>query len=420
MANEGQSTQHGLMGMYVLKDNHGCQVYRPTWNGTRTIIRPFPGRNPENPTEWDPFRLSDQPRDYGDWIRRYDMSVSLGNPGITFIIKDPMDHLADEQQNPVWMLHRAITQAIKNGVGLPSWPPLTMGAAGRSAPLDRPKDGYLLQGILMEHKSQVQDPPRGVQMDHKPVVMLLSQSAGNALLSKLEECNSEGGFRYSNLVDLDTGLYIQFHQAGTQRANAGPRTMSMTGGGGRAADNMKYEVEILEDYNGILPTFDGIHDLAAAHVRAWDDIIRIPTYEEQVGLLCNAGLPESAIVYALGDVYGEIIPQHVHEKARAQMGGAGPVVGAVNTTAPMQRPAAGGAANPMQRRAPVAPPPPPPAEEAPFDVPEETPAPAPVAEQAAAPAQAFDAQPTHAEPGRTAQTAAALARARGRAKQQQS
>jgi hypothetical protein len=259
--------------------------------------------------------------------------------------------------------------------------------------------------------------------------MLLSQSAGNALLTKLEERNPDGSFRYANLVDLDTGLYIQFHQAGTQRAVAGPRTMSMTGGGGRAADNMKYEVEILEDYNGILPTFDGIHELVAAHVRAWDDIIRIPTYEEQVGLLCNAGLPESAIVYALGDVYGEIIPQHVHEKARAQMGGGGPVVGAVSTTNQMQRPAASGAANPMQRRAPApAVAPPPPAEDdVPFDAqaPQEpqasTPAPAPVAAQAAAPAQAaaFDGQPTHAEPGRTQATAAALARARNRAKQAQ-
>jgi len=408
MASEGQSTQHGLMGMYVLKDNHGCQVYRPTWSGTRTIIRPFPGRNPENLNEWEPFRLSDQPRDYGDWIRRYDMAVSLGNPGITFIVKDPMDHMADSQQCPVWMLHRAITNAIKAGTGLPSWPPLTMGSAGRGAQLDRPKDGYLIQGILMEHKSLAQDPPRGSQVDHKPVVMLLSQSAGNALMAKLEERNPDNSFRYENLVDLDSGLYIQFHQAGTQNRNNAPRTMNTVGG--RQADNMKYEVEILEDYSGILPTFPGIHELAQSHVRAWDDIIRIPTYEEQVALLCNAGLPESAIVYALGDVYGDIIPQHIHDKAREGMTGgpAGPVVGAVRSN-PMQRQApAMTTTNPMQRRAPAPPP---------EDV-EEVPEPtmAPVATQAATTAP-FDAQPTHAAPERTKATSDALARARSRALQ---
>lgn len=402
MANEGQSSQHGLQGMYVLREGAGCQIYRPTWNGTRTILRPFPGRNPEAPTEWDPFRLSEEARDYGDWIRRYDMAMSLGNPGITFILKDPMNKTADDQQNPVWMLYRAINQAIKQGSGLSSWNPLIFGAAGRSAPLSAPKDGYLMQGILMEHKSVPQSPPRGVQMQDRPVVMLLPQSAGNALLEKLEERNADGSHKWDGLTDLEGGMYIQFHQAGTQNRAAGaPRSMTSLIGAGGATDNNRYEVAFVEDYNGILPSFDSIHELAEAHVKLWDDIVRIPTVEEQVGMICGAGIPASAVVYALGDVYGEFIPPHVHEQARAQLGGAGPVVGAVTTT-----PARTVAANPMTRtRQPVAPPAPP-AEEA-----QEVAAPAP------APAASFDPQPTHAEAGRSKATTDALARARRRAQQ---
>jgi hypothetical protein len=396
--------------MHVLREGAGCQVYRPTWSGTRTILRPFPGRNPEAPTEWDPFRLSEEPRDYGDWIRRYSMAMSLGNPGVTFVIKNPMDKVTDDQQNPVWMLYRAVNQAIKAGSGHPSWNPLIFGAAGRSAPLSAPKDGYVMQGILMEHKSVPCQPPKGCQMQDRPVVFLMSQSAGNALLEKLEELNADGTHRWDNLTDLNSGMYIQFHQAGTQNRAAGaPRSMTslISGGGGGGADNNRYDVEFLEDYNGILPSFDGIEALAAAHVKLWDDIIRIPTVEEQVGLICGAGIPASAIVYALGDVYGDVIPQHIHDKARAEMGGAGSVIGAVTT---VRAPAV--VANPMTRTRPAAPP----------VAPASAESPEPVATTPAAPAQSdaqFDPPPTSAETSRTKATMAALNKARERAKQAQ-
>lgn len=417
MVNEGQSAQHGLQGMYVLKDSAGCQIYRPTWSGTRTIIRPYPGRNPENPQEWDPFRLSDEPRDFGDWIRRYDMAFSLGNPGVTFITKDPMNKTIDDQQNPVWMLYRSITQAVKNGSGLPSWNPLIFGAAGRSAQLSAPKDGYLLQGVLFEHKSIPFTPPKGSQMDHRPVVMLLSQSAGKALLDKLEERNAEGLPVWEGVTDLDGGYFIQFHQAGTQQRGTGPSRSLAALGSSSVAENMRYEVELFESYNGtVLPNFEGIETLANAHVRLWDTIVRIPTIQEQIGIICNAGIPESAVVYALGDVYGNYIPQHVHEKARQQRNnpsglGDGPVVGAIST-APAQP------AQPARRpRAPM----PAPVEEVdmnepPFDVDD----PAPTADQltpAPAPVASATRQPTHADANRSKATVEALARARQRARQ---
>ena len=102
----GQSSRGGLTGVYILKENAGCMIYRPSWNRTPTISRVFPGRNPENPAELDPFRLSNELRDYGDWIRRYDAIVGLGTPGSTFIIRDPREDDIDVQQNPCWMLFR--------------------------------------------------------------------------------------------------------------------------------------------------------------------------------------------------------------------------------------------------------------------------------------------------------------------------
>lgn len=415
MANEGQSSQRGLQGMYVLRDGAGMQIFRPTWQGTRTVFRPFPGKDPEDPTRFDPFRLSDEDRDFGDWIRRYDMAFSFGVPGITFILKDPLDKTVDDQQSPVWMLYRSITQAVKSGQGLPAWNPLIFGATGRAAPLSAPKDGYLMQGILMEHKSVVQDPPRGCALEHQPVLLLMSQSAGEALIHKLSERNEDGSYRWPDLVNLDAGMFIQFHQAGTQSQHAGaPRQMNATAklGEGNAADNNRYEVEFLETYSGILPSYDGIHEVAAAHVKPWDDIVRIPTIEEQVRMLCGAGIPATAIVYALADAYGDFIPQHIFDQARAQQGGTGA------PAAPAGNPMARGGA-PMGRMAtdtkqdPSMPSAQPSTRSAGMGAKVTTPAQTPPAEETET--AEFDPQPSHAAPERTRSTMDALARARARA-----
>lgn len=416
MSDQGQPTQRGLQGMYLLRDNAGCQVYRPTWNGTRTIFRPFPAKDPDNPQAWDPFRLSDEAGDFGDWIRRYDVAFSLGNPGITFVAKSPFD--PDDAQNPVNLLHRSINQAVKSGTGDPSWNPLIFGAKGRSAPLSPYKDGYVMQGILMEHKSNPQNPPRGSLPEHQPVVFLMSQSAGAALLEKLNERNQEGKWAWPDITSLDAGMFVQFHQAGTQHnagAGSAPRQMGQQGPvGGGIAENNSYEVEFLELYNGISPTFPTIQQLAETHVRSWDDIVRTPTPEEQIRLICSAGIPASAIVYALGDIYRDAIPQHIWDQANATR---------QQSTVPFNQPQGGGSANPMQQT-----------QESPFVSPSTPPAEtaAPVAQSPTQPAtgdnvqsepapspeaQGFDAQPQHTTQERATSTIAALQAARERAAQ---
>jgi hypothetical protein len=435
MNQEGQPSQRSNFGMYVLKDNAGFQIYRPTWQGTRTIFRIFPGRNPENPSEWDKFRLSDEDRDFGDWIRRYDIAFSFGVSGATFITKDPRDGTIDDQQNPVWMVYKSITQAVKSGQGEQAWNPLVFGQPGRGAPLSPVKDGYVIQGILMEHKSKPQSPPRGCLMEHSPVMLLLSQSAGAALLDKLSEKTEDGAWRWPDITALDGGMFVQFHQAGTQSHNAGaPQSMDAPNHvGSRGMADKAYEVELLERYGTVPPTYDAIHAVADAHVKPWDDIIRIPTVEEQVRLLCGAGIPATAIVYALGDMYREYIPPHVFDQAMAQrtstvvpgarpagwqtgdvpanpMGGApaNPMGGAPAN--PMggapANPMGGAPANPMsQQAAPAA---------QPADTPPWEGAPAGNGGAAAA---GFDPPPTHVSNEAASATMSALERARARARQ---
>jgi len=323
--NQGVPTDRGLHGMHILKESAGCQVWKPVWGGKRTIIRPLPVLDPDNPTQWDPFRLSDAPHGFGDWIRRYDIAFSIGTPGITFITRDPRDNDLDAQQNPVWMLHRTIPAAVRSGQAPSSWGRLVVGQQNRPNVISPPKDGYVMQGILVEWGDRPRVPPVGLQASDKPVVFLMSQSAGEALLEALQRKNSDGSWLYPDLTRLDGGAFIQFHQAGTQQARPVPQqqaqslsTMQRPLGGGQQKEEKRYEVEILSNYNGTLPVLTDLEPMLKERARRtmWDDILHVPTIEEQVRRLSNCGLPASAVVYALGEAYGDMIPEDVIAAAR--------------------------------------------------------------------------------------------------------
>jgi hypothetical protein len=324
-ANDGVPTGRGLQGVHILRDGSGCQIYKPSWKGTRTIVRPIPVRNPDNPAEWDSFRISDSPHGFGDWIRRYDMAFSIGVPGITFITQDPRDREFDAQQNPVWMLHRAIPAAVRAAQAPASWGPLVVGQQGRPLPISAPKDGYVMQCVVVERNSKPVLPPAGSQPQDQTVIFLMSQSAGEALIEKLMERDAAGNYLYDNITDLDAGMFIQFHQAGSQQfvqgsqggqLGAGPAPL---GSGGQQLEN-RYAVEILPDYNGISAAIPHLANMLAekANRTMWDNILHVPTIEEQVRRLCHCGLPASAVVYALSEVYADLIPGEVLEAARTE------------------------------------------------------------------------------------------------------
>jgi hypothetical protein len=407
--------------MYILRDNSGCRIYKPSWNGTRTVIRPLPVIDPET-GQWTPGRRSDAPRDLGDWIRSYPVAFGIGMQGVTFIVKDPRDDTFDVSQSPAALLYRAIPAAVKAGQAPPAWSPLLFGRDGRGAALTPIKPGYLIQCILMEHKSKPFNPPMGSRPDDPVVVMLLTQSAGEALLAKLEERNANGDLRHPDVVDLKHGAFLQFHQTGTQ----GPQLPM--GSGTQQKVELSYDVDIYDSYLNIPADITGLGEMLARKVKAWDDIVHVPTLEEQVRKLCHCGIPASALVYALGETYGAMIPDDIREQAyttqpQQQTGwgqpaqppqpaasggwGAQRAATADATMPSAQTVAAATAAPPTQAEPPAN------AWTAPVAAQSAPPAPQTVA--AAAQAEGYDAPPANTDPGRSRATMDALDRARQRA-----
>jgi len=321
---EGAPTGRGLQGFHILNEGAGCQIWKPTWGGKKTIIRPLPVRDPENPDRWDPFRLNDSPHGFGDWIRRYDMAFSIGLPGITFITQDPRDRDLDAQQNPVWMLHRSIPAAVRGGQAPSSWGPLVVGQQGRPDAISPPKDGYMMQGIIVEWNDKPRLPPLGIQPQDQQVVFLMTATAGEALIEKVSEKLPDGTWKYPDLVDLNGGAYVQFHQFGSQAPpQQGPQggLLGAGGGGGQQKLENRYEVEILDNYNNMPPALAHLEPMLAerASRTMWDKILHIPTLEEQVRRISRCGIPASAIVYALGEAYGDMIPEEIQAQARNEM-----------------------------------------------------------------------------------------------------
>ena len=289
----GGGSDRGIL-LLTPKGQSSCYVYKPSWFETRTVFRILPGRNPENPAEFDQFQLSEEPGDFGDWIRPYPAVYRLGEPGITFIYHDPRDDSVDVQQYPVWVFGPAIKAAAKAQQALPSWGPLLA-----TDVLDRKKPTtlYVVQAILFEHKSQRKNPPIGAP-GGKTCVIYMTKSAGEALRDAVISAGVD-------IVDPNAGAFVSLFQA--------PSTGPNEGGN-------KYACQLLADYHGMSPSLQNFPGWEN-QVLPWDQIIKVMSVEEQVRLLCQCGYPESAMVYALQPRYEEYIPKSALEKAYMESGG---------------------------------------------------------------------------------------------------
>lgn len=321
---DGGGATGGLPNVHIVSDSSGCSVYKPSWNYTRTVFRIFPGRDPDNPSALDPFRRSDDVRDYGDWIRKYDAVVNLGDNGVTFITRDPRDSEFDRQNSPAWLLFRTVSNAVKRGQCPSTWNPLCFGKEGRGAPLSAPTDIYLLQGILLEHKSKAMTPPRGMNADDATVILMLSFSAGRALLEELDKRDEAGNYLWPDITSLDGGAYVTFYQEGTPLTAQQPtqtRVLGMadTAGPRQNRDVQRYGCTISATYNGMPASLAHMRDGILPKIKAWDEIIQHYTVEQQVRMICASGLPASAITASLQEAYGQFIPSTTFEKARTEL-----------------------------------------------------------------------------------------------------
>lgn len=331
-ASAGSSSNN--FGKYVVKRIPGVDYWSPAW-GEETVIRIFPALNPDDNSEFDVFRVSNKPCDFGDWIRAYEAVRNFGQPGVTMLLHNGLDQSYDAQmRNPCWVLYRAITQALNQGQGLAEWIPLTRGSPGRSAPLSRPSKLYLVQCAIFRHKSKDTfgqgKPPLGSSADGPTIVMGLPPSAGESLIKQLEEkaedwkgqADDIAQYKYGDIVGADDGAFVHIYELGkdprsraASQVNPASIYQSSTTSTKAGLDPKGYGVFItktLDDRpNDVPASLSGIEDLIKSKIRSWDTILDFKSDEEQARVIAPL-FPASAILYAFRE-HPSWIPPGVRE-----------------------------------------------------------------------------------------------------------
>ncbi len=330
-ADHGNSNQGTKQGKFIIKNN-AAQHWNPCWGEGVTVIRPYPARSVEQGVTWDPYRFSDANGDFGDWIRRYDAVRNFGDPGVTFIIADPADPVREDPQNlPAWVLFNAIDRAVNAGQEQQGWAGLLRGGRGRSPVLSRPSEVYLLQGAIMQNKSELYNPPRGFGED-KPLVLELSMNAGVSLVTELNRKVENGSapdgdwehlFLNGDPVGLANGRFITFYKLADgdprvrqQQQAGGWNTAPQTQNGQRQQEPIGFGCYLEPTFNGMPANLQQFEQQLIGKVQPWDEILWFPTVDEQAHLISDK-FPPDMILYAWRD-HPHWIPEAIRNRAVAQ------------------------------------------------------------------------------------------------------
>lgn len=331
-------------GNYILKRGAG-EIRKPSWNRTESVVRFLPQWNFET-NQWEPYRCSPAPMDFGDWIRRYDAVRGFGESGITFLLYDPVANPAyDIQSNPCVILYRAINGAIDAKQCEPDWPALLKGGNNRRAALGRHVPIYIARCGIFRIKSKdmatADRSPLGLANSDPPFFLELPKTAGEKLIALLEDRNEDfkgdpedyqAAYKHGDVVSLNAGAYVHMFEEGADpRANSGyqagaaPRQLTVGsggrgnyGGGSGGGGNSQfkgYDLYIEPTWNGFSAQLNTpeLERLIKSKQRPWEDCLQFLEHQEQA-FLVQDGFPPGAIMYAWRD-HPEWIKDETRSKA---------------------------------------------------------------------------------------------------------
>lgn len=328
---------------YVLKRGEGI-VMKPSWTHT-TIFRILPGLNPDNPSELDPWRLSTRADEYGQWFFPVDVaSVSCeanNKTARSWVIRDPFDSGYNINNNPLVLLVNSAKNAIdKEQPFAIRWVNLMKGGQGRSAELVPPKESWLVRCFVMEHNDKIFDVPRGFGPEEKTAFMLLTVSAVSAIKRAMDERKPDfrgddddiaGHYVHGDPVSVDDGAYIVlFNKEKDPRNQASFNGQSAFNQGSYTkvgkTEVRGYDAFIQKQYRGGSAGLREVYDVVMSKLKLWQDVVYIPSDEEQVKYLEQVFRPFSdLLVYGLDDTYGNVLDQKIRREGLVKLGRMRPV-----------------------------------------------------------------------------------------------
>lgn len=315
---------------FVLNRGMG-EVLKPSWPDHPTIFRILPGCNPDNPEEFDPWRFSVRPDDFGQWFYPVDMAMvsceANNKAARSWVMRDPFDTHYDMSRNPLVMMRNALRSAIaQKHPSAINWLNLIQGGAGRGPELSPPKECWLVQCVVMEHGGKTYEIPRGFGPDDKTVFLILTTSAVQAVKRAMEARVTDfrgdptdiaGHFVNGDPVALNDGAYVVLFNREKDPRNDNSRA------GGFSAFNRStqkqevkgYDAYLVKEYKGGSAQLSDFEDIVRTKVKPWHEAVSVPSNEEQVKFLEQVYRPFSdLLVYALDEVYGRVMDPNIRRE----------------------------------------------------------------------------------------------------------
>ena len=220
----------------TIKRSVQVELLRPAWNGTLpTTVRPFPMFCAEDPTRFDPTRLSTDAYDLSDWIRSMPAAKYIGvDQKFTFLLWDPVDvtnGLYDPNVNPYVVLYRAIRDAVDEGeailgrrrLNISKWAPLVSDRSKKKAFSSVTKLMYV-QGLVYQHREDIYvkdgQPPKGAREGDLPQIVQGSKTANDEIANMMNETvdgyngstdDHEAYYQYGEPIDFEHGKFLTLY-----------------------------------------------------------------------------------------------------------------------------------------------------------------------------------------------------------------
>jgi hypothetical protein len=325
MDTHGHSSRGQMAGSNFFQPGAGIQQWKPSWEGKHAVFRFWPRFDGQS---FHPMRDPQKAQNnselpYTDWIRCYDAAVAVGTPNnqVSYFVRNRADIESRGQPDPLSLLYNALEAAVKQRTVQPHWIQYRERQGKGGKPLHRADDVYLAQGFVVEQDSKPRNPWVGRKTDDNTPVVVMSSSAGKALLAEISRRDANGNFVYQDILNTRDGFFAYFCQKGAMphphlmQLNLAQMPQPQQGQDGNE-EFKKYQVWLAPSYYGSPAAIPQDEALVAQKWKEWDDILNFPSLSEQVSLLCSCGFSPDLLMYALHDQFGEYIPSHIRTKAQ--------------------------------------------------------------------------------------------------------
>ncbi len=249
-----------------------------------------------------PYRLSNEPRDFGAWIYPAVVASIGGRQGITFIMgsRETDDELSIREK-PYYVLYNNARRLLANHV-YPHWRKFNLiqgFCADESVvpKLIRPEIHYFVFGLVLHHPLHKYNGHYLGSGESEPLhVVVLRRALGERMLDICDApVNVQPDF---DPISLDKGKLALIYRSSS-------------------AQYQGFDITFKDQFQNTSARLSDLAETITKKLAFWD-VLHFPTVEEQVEYICQSPLPPEVIDRCLGETFGYLFPKWFLERLKVK------------------------------------------------------------------------------------------------------